>query len=133
VSWTSRCIVAKHQHAPYDPGKSTCFKIRNPNYSQMVGREELFEREEAKGACSGVAHLRIGICSGKRNLGKRRLCAKSRKLMGRWHISRNVSRSCALAIGSPCATRCAQRILGYPGVAIWLTECRLRSEKCTTV
>jgi hypothetical protein len=38
-------IVAKHQHAPYDPEKSTWFKIRNPNYSQMVGREELFERE----------------------------------------------------------------------------------------
>ena len=38
-------IVAKHQHAPYDPEKSTWFKIRNPNYSQMAGREELFERE----------------------------------------------------------------------------------------
>jgi bifunctional non-homologous end joining protein LigD len=38
-------IVAKHQHAPYDPENSTWFKIRNPNYSQMVGREELFERE----------------------------------------------------------------------------------------
>jgi hypothetical protein len=38
-------IVAKHQHAPYDPEKSTWAKIRNPNYSQMVGREELFERE----------------------------------------------------------------------------------------
>jgi len=52
-------IVAKHQHAPYDTEKSTWFKIRNPNYSQMVGREELFEREKTQGACSRVAHLRF--------------------------------------------------------------------------
>jgi bifunctional non-homologous end joining protein LigD len=38
-------IVAKHQHAPYDPERPTWFKIRNRSYSQMVGREELFERE----------------------------------------------------------------------------------------
>lgn len=38
-------IVAKHQYAPYDPNQTTWFKIRNRNYSQMVGREELFERE----------------------------------------------------------------------------------------
>jgi bifunctional non-homologous end joining protein LigD len=38
-------IVAKHQHAPYDPEKSTWFKIRNRNYSQMVGREKLFDQE----------------------------------------------------------------------------------------
>jgi bifunctional non-homologous end joining protein LigD len=38
-------IVAKHQHAPYDPERTTWFKIRNRNYSQMVGREKLFEQE----------------------------------------------------------------------------------------
>ena len=38
-------IVAKHQYAPYDPQKTTWVKIKNRNYSQMVGREELFERE----------------------------------------------------------------------------------------
>ena len=40
-------IVAKHKHAPYVsvPEQSTWFKIRNRNYSQMVGREELFERD----------------------------------------------------------------------------------------
>jgi bifunctional non-homologous end joining protein LigD len=38
-------IVAKYQHAPYDPARDKWFKIRNRNYSQMVGREELFEWE----------------------------------------------------------------------------------------
>jgi len=62
-------IVAKHQHAPYDTEKSTWFKIRNPTYSQMVGREELFERERHREPVP-VAHLRSGICSSKRNLTK---------------------------------------------------------------
>src|SRR5215470_4025787 len=62
-------IVAKHQHAPYDPEKGTWFKIRNRNYSQMVGREELFERERHREPVP-VAHLRSGICSSKRNLTK---------------------------------------------------------------
>jgi bifunctional non-homologous end joining protein LigD len=38
-------IVAKDERAPYDPQRSTWFKIRNRNYSQLAGREELFERE----------------------------------------------------------------------------------------
>jgi len=38
-------IVAKHLYSPYEPERSTWFKIRNRNYSQMIGREELFERE----------------------------------------------------------------------------------------
>ncbi len=39
-------IVAKHSHAPYVPdAPSTWFKIKNRNYSQMAGREELFRRE----------------------------------------------------------------------------------------
>lgn len=40
-------IVAKHNYGPYvaDRDNSTWFKIRNPHYSQMNGREELFERE----------------------------------------------------------------------------------------
>ena len=38
-------IVAKDGRAPYDPQRSTWFKIRNQNYSQLAGREELFERE----------------------------------------------------------------------------------------
>ena len=40
-------IVAKHSAGPYvtDRERSTWFKIRNRSYSQMAGREELFERE----------------------------------------------------------------------------------------
>ncbi len=39
-------IVAKHKFSPYLPDREpTWLKIRNRNYSQWVGREELFERE----------------------------------------------------------------------------------------
>ena len=40
-------IVAKHKHVPYVTKRehSTWFKIRNRGYSQIVGREELFERD----------------------------------------------------------------------------------------
>jgi bifunctional non-homologous end joining protein LigD len=39
-------IVAKHKGHPYLPDRETSwFKIRNREYSQWVGREELFERE----------------------------------------------------------------------------------------
>lgn len=40
-------IVAKHSHGNYvtEPERTTWFKIRNPKYSQMKGREKLFERE----------------------------------------------------------------------------------------
>jgi ATP-dependent DNA ligase len=38
-------IVAKHSLAPYTTERTTWFKIKNRKYSQMEGREELFERE----------------------------------------------------------------------------------------
>jgi bifunctional non-homologous end joining protein LigD len=40
-------IVAKHSLAPYttERERTTWFKIKNRDYSQMAGREELFERE----------------------------------------------------------------------------------------
>jgi bifunctional non-homologous end joining protein LigD len=38
-------IVAKRKSDPYLPDRATWLKIRNHNYSQWVGREELFERE----------------------------------------------------------------------------------------
>ena len=38
-------IVAKHSLAPYTTERTAWFKIKNRNYSQMAGREELFERE----------------------------------------------------------------------------------------
>jgi ATP-dependent DNA ligase len=37
-------IVAKHKNDPYTPG-TKWLKIRNQQYSQWVGRDELFERE----------------------------------------------------------------------------------------
>jgi bifunctional non-homologous end joining protein LigD len=38
-------IVAKHKHSRYLPNQASWLKIRNRDYSQWVGREELFERE----------------------------------------------------------------------------------------
>jgi ATP-dependent DNA ligase len=38
-------IVAKYSLAPYATERTTWFKIKNRSYSQMQGREELFERE----------------------------------------------------------------------------------------
>jgi bifunctional non-homologous end joining protein LigD len=38
-------IVAKHKSDPYLPEHASWMKIRNQNYSQWLGREELFERE----------------------------------------------------------------------------------------
>jgi len=43
-------IVAKYRFGPYagDHTLSTWYKIRNRSYSQMVGRDELFERDRHK-------------------------------------------------------------------------------------
>jgi len=38
-------IVAKRKFDPYIPGQASWLKIRNTNYSQWEGREELFNRE----------------------------------------------------------------------------------------
>ena len=38
-------IVAKRRYDPYLPESAAWLKIRNGNYSQWAGREELFERE----------------------------------------------------------------------------------------
>jgi hypothetical protein len=48
-------IVAKHKLAPYvvDRESSTWFKIRNRGYSQMLGREELFERDRHREPVAG--------------------------------------------------------------------------------
>jgi len=48
-------IVAKHAFGPYvtEPERTTWFKIKNRNYSQMQGREELFERERHKEPVAG--------------------------------------------------------------------------------
>jgi hypothetical protein len=44
-------IVAKYKFGPYGPdgdALSTWYKIRNRDYSEMVGRNELFERDRHK-------------------------------------------------------------------------------------
>jgi bifunctional non-homologous end joining protein LigD len=46
-------IVAKDGRAPYDRRQTTWFKIRNREYSQMVGREEVFERERHQEPVAG--------------------------------------------------------------------------------
>jgi bifunctional non-homologous end joining protein LigD len=46
-------IVAKHSLAPYTTERTTWFKIKNPKYSQMEGREELFERERHRKPVAG--------------------------------------------------------------------------------
>ncbi len=42
-------IVAKHKFSPYivSGGETPWLKIKNPHHSQIIGREELFERERA--------------------------------------------------------------------------------------
>ncbi len=39
-------IVAKHEHPPYDPARSTWFKIRNTNYSQMLDARNCSSRSD---------------------------------------------------------------------------------------
>ena len=46
-------IIAKHSPASYTTERTTWFKIKNRNYSQMQGREELFERERHKEPVAG--------------------------------------------------------------------------------
>jgi ATP-dependent DNA ligase len=38
-------VVAKRKFDPYLPDQASWLKIRNTNYSQWAGREELFDRE----------------------------------------------------------------------------------------
>jgi ATP-dependent DNA ligase len=48
-------IVAKHSYGPYvtEAQRPTWFKIKNRGYSQMQGREELFNRERHKEPVAG--------------------------------------------------------------------------------
>jgi bifunctional non-homologous end joining protein LigD len=41
-------VVAKHRAEPYSPG-ARWIKIKNPDYTQTVGRDELFERRNGTG------------------------------------------------------------------------------------
>jgi bifunctional non-homologous end joining protein LigD len=56
-------IVAKHSYGPYvtEAQRTTWFKIKNRSYSQMAGREELFNRERSQRTCRWLACLRSGM------------------------------------------------------------------------
>src|SRR6266571_1417909 len=57
-------IVAKHKSGPYvaDRESSTWFKTLNRRYSQMQGREELFERERhGEPVPGGMAFVRVSV------------------------------------------------------------------------
>lgn len=57
-------IVAKQKYGPYitDRENSTWFKIRNREYSQMAGREKLFERERHQEPVPGW-HSCVLVCA----------------------------------------------------------------------
>ena len=42
-------VVAKHKSSPYvsGEGETSWFKVRNPNYTQTAGRDELFNRNDS--------------------------------------------------------------------------------------
>jgi hypothetical protein len=44
VKWIWKGIVAKRKDGLYTPEETTWVKIRNPHYSQIEGRRELFEK-----------------------------------------------------------------------------------------
>jgi len=48
-------IVAKHAYSPYvtEAQRTKWFKIKNRGYSQMAGREELFNRERHREPVAG--------------------------------------------------------------------------------
>jgi hypothetical protein len=65
-------IVAKLSHGPYIAEKehTTWFKVRNSNYSQWEGREDLFERERHSEPTPGwhtcdlaCAEVENGLCA----------------------------------------------------------------------
>jgi ATP-dependent DNA ligase len=55
-------IVAKPKHGPYLPDRANWLKIRNRNYSQWAGREELFERERKGDPDLGVWEDCVRAC-----------------------------------------------------------------------
>lgn len=57
-------IVAKRKFDPYLPDQATWYKIRNPNYSQWAGREELFERERGGDPDLDVWEQCAAVCAG---------------------------------------------------------------------
>ena len=61
-------IVAKRKFDPYLPDQAIWLKIRNRNYSQWVGREELFERDRHKEPVPGWHSCAIACAEMEANL-----------------------------------------------------------------
>jgi bifunctional non-homologous end joining protein LigD len=59
-------IVAKHSFGPYT-SETKWFKIKNRNYSQMQGREELFERERHSEPVPGWHTCELACAEGEQN------------------------------------------------------------------
>lgn len=75
ASTTSRALVAKRKCDQYSSEKSDWLKIRNPHYSQWVGRRELFERERETEPSSGTGPVAFGLVRASgRFCGSRPMC-----------------------------------------------------------
>jgi len=91
-------IVAKRKSDPYLPEHATWLKIRNKNYSQWVGREELFERERSSNpACDTYAQKTQPYSSILRELYQKNSQNHSR--LNTVTIARKCVRQSSLAIG----------------------------------
>jgi ATP-dependent DNA ligase len=60
-------VAAKRKSDPYLPEHASWLKIRNHEYSQWVGREELFERERGTGPDFRVWDGCVAACAGVQN------------------------------------------------------------------
>ena len=56
-------IVAKHRAEPYSP-RARWIKIKNPNYTQAQGRDELFERRNSTGKVPESGSTRVSSARG---------------------------------------------------------------------
>jgi hypothetical protein len=60
-------VVAKLKTAPYSTEKSTWLKIKNPNYSQLVDRQERFAPKQPKIAANVIGQ-RVSLLPGLRRI-----------------------------------------------------------------
>ena len=69
-------IVAKHSSGPYttETQRTTWFKIKNRGYSQMEGREKLFERERHTEPVPGWHSCELACLESEHVLLPNRIC-----------------------------------------------------------
>jgi hypothetical protein len=95
-------IVAKHGHGPcITEPQTTWFKIRNRNYSQMEGRDKLFERERHSESVPGWHSWELACAEWSKNM-------QFEKQLGNCAIEYVASWSDqSLPCGKRAVTRCA--------------------------